>query len=316
MSVLGEALLETNDVDGALAQAEAAEGLVPRVRDVSAIGWCFRCLMRIRLSSRDLAGAERIMETVAARARESTMPPWVMSQLSVWQVRVWLARGDLEAAGQWLAERGLAAGVPDGAGYFSFLEYMTAARILMARGQVAESTALLSRLHEIAGKGGWTSRTIEALALQALSFDAAGDVARARGSLECALTAAEPGGFVRVFVDEGPPMARLLYETAGHVSAQYARRLLAAFPVEEADETRPIAPSVAESGLLEPLSERELEVLALIGEGLSNQDVGSRLFISLHTVKAHTRNIYAKLGTHNRTEAVARGRAFGLLSLG
>jgi LuxR family maltose regulon positive regulatory protein len=132
--------------------------------------------------------------------------------------------------------------------------------------------------------------------------------------LERALTLAEPGGFIRIFVDEGPPMAHLLYEAVTRgIAPEHARRLLAAFPMPEPEQAGPPDTQAPESGLIEPLSERELGVLQLIAEGLTNPEIASRLFLSLHTIKVHTRNIYGKLGVHNRTEAVTRARALGVL---
>jgi LuxR family maltose regulon positive regulatory protein len=132
---------------------------------------------------------------------------------------------------------------------------------------------------------------------------------------------AEPGGFIRSFVDEGPPMARLLSEAVVRgIMPDYVGELLAAFG--STDEIRRTAKaglpasSVTQrppSSLVEPLSEREIEVLGLIAEGLTNQEVADRLYLSLHTVKTHARNIYGKLGVKNRAEAVARGKAVGIL---
>ena len=129
---------------------------------------------------------------------------------------------------------------------------------------------------------------------------------------------AEPGGFIRIFVDEGVPMARLLCEALSQgVHPGYVRQLLAAFPTTEPERAAPSRAAAAGIRLLaEPLSARELEVLPLIAEGLSNQEIAARLYLSLHTVKAHARNIYAKLGVNSRTQAVARGRALGLLPPG
>jgi LuxR family maltose regulon positive regulatory protein len=134
-------------------------------------------------------------------------------------------------------------------------------------------------------------------------------------ALERALTLAEPGGFIRVFVDEGPPMARLLNKAATHgIAPEYTRRLLAAFPVAESEQTGSSKTQPPKSELIESLSERELEVLQLIAAGLTNPEIASSLFLALNTVKAHTRNIYGKLGVHSRTQAVARARALGILS--
>ena len=110
-------------------------------------------------------------------------------------------------------------------------------------------------------------------------------------------------------------MARLLYEAlARGIAPDYARRLLAAFPVPEPEQAAPLGTQAPESGQIEPLSERELEVLELFAEGLTNREIASRLFLSPHTVKTHSSNIYGKLGIHSRTQAVARARALGILS--
>jgi LuxR family maltose regulon positive regulatory protein len=154
-------------------------------------------------------------------------------------------------------------------------------------------------------------------------------------TLERALTLAEPEGFVRTFVDEGLPMAQLLYEAAAReMMPDYRAKLLAAFegatkqeendlsrswkePVEGPSPSRTVGTVQSRvEGLVEPLSERELEVLQLIAEGLTNREIASRLFLSLNTVKAHTRNIYGKLGVHSRTQAIARSRDVGLLPHG
>ena len=134
-------------------------------------------------------------------------------------------------------------------------------------------------------------------------------------ALERALSLAAPRGYIRIFVDEGPPMARLLYKAVTRgIAPEYACRLLAAFPVAEPEQAALIETQVSNAALVEPLSKRELEVLQLIAEGLTNPEIADRLFLSLNTVKAHTRNIYGKLGVHNRTSAVVTARALGTLS--
>jgi len=150
--------------------------------------------------------------------------------------------------------------------------------------------------------------------LQALAAQSGGDGARAMSALEQALSLAEAGGFVRLFVDEGPPMARLLYQALSReISPDYVRRLLGAFPIAEPEQTAPSKTQTPQSEWVEPLSEREIEILQLIAEGLTNQEIATKLYLSLNTVKVHTRNIYSKLSVHHRTAAVAKARACGIL---
>jgi LuxR family maltose regulon positive regulatory protein len=150
--------------------------------------------------------------------------------------------------------------------------------------------------------------------VEAVAHQAHGENDKAVQVLGDALALAQPGGFIRLFVDEGPPMARLLREAAARgIAPEYTQQVLAAFPPAGASQPRPGQADTPHAALAEPLSERELEVLQHIAEGLSNQEIASRLYLSLHTVKVHSRNIYGKLGVHNRTQAVARARALNML---
>ncbi|NIN69827.1 MAG: LuxR family transcriptional regulator, partial [Anaerolineae bacterium] len=150
--------------------------------------------------------------------------------------------------------------------------------------------------------------------LKTLALDAYGDAEGAIESLRRALTLGEAEGYLRLFVDEGAAMGRLLYEALSrNILPEYVGRLLAAFP-----DTQPVsiissAALVSLDELVEPLSQRELEVLGLIDEGLSNREIAERLFLSLNTVKGHTRNIYGKLGVASRTQATAKAKMIGLL---
>jgi LuxR family maltose regulon positive regulatory protein len=312
LAIWGETLAELNDLEGALRQARKGVRLTERGKDVMVTGWSNLCLIRVLFSRGDFAGANKIIQKMEGIARKHDLPPFVASPMAAWRARMWLAQGNLDAAAQWVAERGLDA--DGGPTLLREMEYLALARILIAQGRLAETGRLLQRLLDAAESAGHTSRTLEILMLQALATQAGGDTTQAMVTLEQALTLAEPGGFIRVFVDEGPPIARLLYKALSHeVAPDYVRRLLAAFPVAEPEQPDPSKSQAPESAMIEPLSERELEVLQLIAEGLTNPEIASRLFLSLNTIKVHCRNIYGKLGVHNRTQAVGRARALGIL---
>jgi LuxR family maltose regulon positive regulatory protein len=149
--------------------------------------------------------------------------------------------------------------------------------------------------------------------LHAVTLRAHGKKDKAVQLLGDALALAEPGGFIRIFVDEGTPMAHLLSEAAAHgIMPDYAGKLLAVFTTEEHKSEGKFYQPTAIS-LSEPLSQRELEVLQLIAQGLSNSEISKRLFLALDTVKGHNRIIFGKLQVQRRTEAVARARELGLL---
>jgi LuxR family maltose regulon positive regulatory protein len=312
LAIWGEVQAELGDLAGALDRSKRGVALAECGEDTVVLGWSCLCLMRVLLTRGDMVDAEQLVQRMENKTRESDIPPWITRMMAGWQVRLWLAQDNMEAASRWMAKRELKV-----AGELQFLrefEDIVLARILIAQGRLDETAILLQRLLETAETGERISSVIEILILQSLALKAQGDAYQAISTLEKALIYAEPGGFIRTFVDEGPPMARLLYKALGRgIATEYVRRLLAAFPVAEPEPTGPSISQARGSDLIEPLSERELEVLQLIAEGLTNPQIASRLFLAVNTVKAHTRNIYGKLDAHNRTLAVARARASGIL---
>jgi LuxR family maltose regulon positive regulatory protein len=312
LAIWGEVLTEMGDLEGALDLVNRGMELTERGGESLVTGWGYLCLARILYSRGDMAGVMAVARKVERSARESQIPPWIAAEAAAWKARSWLAQGKLVAASKWAHQRGLIDGSQpkhvDEFDFFSLNAFAMLARILLAQDRWDEAIGLLSRLLEAAEAGERTSKAIEILGLQAMAAQAKGDTSLALAAIKDALTLAEPEGFSRTFVDEGPPMARLLCEAAARgIEPDYARHLLAAFPDAQPE------PQPPQSELIEPLSERELEVLHLIAEGLTNSEIASRLFLSVNTVKAHTRNIYGKLGVHSRTQAVARATALGIL---
>jgi LuxR family transcriptional regulator, maltose regulon positive regulatory protein len=278
----------------------------------------YPAIARIKVAQGDLDGALDLLDEAERLYYRTPLPD--VRPFAAQKVRIWITQGRLTKALEWIRERGLS--VDDDLSYLREFEHITLARVRIAqhrndlvKSTIYEAAELLERLLIAAEAGKRIGSVIEILVLQALAHVAQGNISSALGPLERALTLAEPEGYVRLFVDEGSPMARLLYEAlAQEVEPAYIQRLLAAFPVVVSEQKTSLPLSDPASEWVEPLSERELEVLQLIAEGLTNQEVATRLYLSLHTVKVHARNIYAKLGVKNRTQAVAKGKALGILS--
>jgi LuxR family maltose regulon positive regulatory protein len=185
-------------------------------------------------------------------------------------------------------------------------------RVDFAQGQLDEALDRLERLQKMAEEDGGGAIAIESLVLQAVIHQATNRLDQALTILTDALERAEPENYIRIFVDEGAPMGQLLREAADQgIGIDYSSRLLAAL----ADEPQPPSPTIESvpTPLIEPLSDRELEVLRLVAAGLSNQQVAQALFVSINTVKSHAKNIYGKLGVHSRTQAVNKARVLGLI---
>jgi LuxR family maltose regulon positive regulatory protein len=229
------------------------------------------------------------------------------------RARMWLAQGRLDDTLGWVRERGLTA--DDDLGYLREYEHVTLARTLLARyaaegsqSSLTEAMRLLRRLLRAAEDGGRNGSVIEILVLQALALRAQRDVPAALAALRRALEMAEPEGYVRTFLDEGAAMADLLRTMSTQGGAgPYVQRLLGALGGPE-------HPVRVDQGLVDPLSPRELDVLRLLGTHLDGPDIARQLFVSLNTVRTHTKNIYAKLGVNNRRSAVRRGEELDLMS--
>jgi LuxR family transcriptional regulator, maltose regulon positive regulatory protein len=190
------------------------------------------------------------------------------------------------------------------------------ARVYLAQENPSAALAVLEQFRPQMEAKNWADEQLRAMILEAIALYALGEVDKAVQVLGGALALAKPGGFIRLFIDEGPPMNQLLSEASARgMMPDYTRKLLAAFEAEKRkrkEKSQPPAPSPAQP-LIEPLRQRELEILRLVAEGLSNREISERLFIALVTVKVHNGKIFEKLQVQRRTEAVARARELGLL---
>ena len=304
-------LRERNDLDGARRHLSSSEELgedngLPQNRYRSRVA-----LAAIRHAEGDLDGALEILHE-AERHYVGDFSPDVRPVAAV-KARLWIAQGKLSEAWRWAREHGVTAS--DELSYVHEFEHATLARLLLASGTrdrgddgIGAATELTERLLAAAEDGGRTGSAIDILVVQALARNARNDPEGALDALARAVALGEAEGYVRVFVDEGPPIAALLKMAAKQPNApRYLRRLLAA--VATADGQTPI-----EQPLIEPLSERELEVLRLLESDLDGPAIARELTVSLATVRTHTRNIYAKLGVNSRRAAVRRAAELGLLS--
>lgn len=230
------------------------------------------------------------------------------------RAHIWIKQGHIHRASNWAQDRGLT--LDSDVTYLNEYELMTLARlhiVLIENGDAANTihalTNLLERLLDAAKTDKRMGSVIDISILQARLQWTIGNQELALTSLQQALQLAEPEGYVRIFVDEGLSMKDMLSEAVAQgIFSTYSNKLIAAF-----EETFGSEPSPVSQPLGDPLTERELEILRLIAEGLSNREISKRLFVALDTIKGHNRNIYQKLQVKRRTEAVARARELGLI---
>jgi LuxR family maltose regulon positive regulatory protein len=253
-------------------------------------------LSRLKLAQGDVDGAATMLDQIEQSARQKNFI-LRLPEIAAEQVLVLLRQGNLGTAAE-LAQK--------------YELPISQARVLLAQGNPSAALAMLEPLRQQMEVKNWQDELLKVIVLQTVALHADCEKDKAVQLLGDALKLAEPGGFIRIFVDEGEPMAQLLSEagTLG-VMPDYIGKLLAAFEDETMDERRMTESSPSSS--VEPLSQRELEVLKLIAQGLSNQAICERLFLALDTVKGHNRRIFDKLHVQRRTEAVARAHELGLL---
>ena len=307
---MGQLLHEWNDLDEAkrylmegikLSEQQGDTTIGPGLQVL--VDGCV-ALARVYQAQSDVSSALEVLNKAEQLTRKHASPLSV--QVRAAQAQLWVAQGNLAAAGRWAQECGL--GLDDEPDYLREFEYLTLARVLVAQGKQDDATVLLARLGQAAEAAGRVRSLVEILAFQAVALQARGETVQAVVALERALSLAEPEGYIRIFVDEGPPMEKLLRRALSRgVAPDYVSRLLASIG-KTAETISPVS-----QRLIEPLSPRELEVLRLSAGGFSNREIAEALVIAVTTVKKHISNIYGKLGVRSRTQAVARARDLNLL---
>jgi LuxR family maltose regulon positive regulatory protein len=292
------------------ARQMVAEGL--RLNEIAQVPHLFidiySAQARLLVAQHDLDAAQAVIHKAADLIQRYYCWPEAIEMNESYQVRLWLAQGDLTSAMRWANGRQPAGS--KASGFTQEWSEIARARVLIAQGLLDEVASLLEQLARSAEAGGRHGRLIEILVLQAIVLHSQNKGIPALTALEKALSLAKPEGYVRVFVDEGPPIVALLRKAVSRsIAPDYAGKLLAAC----AEEPQGAVEKKSFSALIEPLSERELEVLRLVADGLSNQEIADALILSVGTVKAHVHNVYGKLGVHGRTQAIARARELRLL---
>lgn len=319
-SQLGKVLYERNDLATAAETLRQGLEIGRGGHRLSAFVSGSITLARIQQWQEDAAGAQ---ETLQEAREVASSNPWQLKRLQSWQAWPLMAHGWVALAVKWAAARqSTSAGSPT---YHSLFYHLKLARERINRmlvepdqptaADLEQTIALLEKLSQLARTAQQQGTLIEILVPLALAYQMQAENEAALSTLDRALALAESAGYVRTFVDEGVPLARLLQtlaaqHQAGHkpnpdCSPRYVRTLLAALaPVLPPDTTTP---------LTEPLSPRQREILQLLGQGLSNPEIAQRLHIAVSTVRWHVKNIYRKLDVHNRTQAALRARALGIL---
>ena len=335
--LMGEVLLERNELEAAESHLSRGAELARWSGRLDAVRNAAPALARLRQARGDGSGALAAVQEAEAALGEAP-PPVARAWLLALKAVILARQGSLAEAAGCAQQAVLLAGRDRGKTGETVA--LAVSRLLIAQGKPDEAIAQLTRSLAEAEEAGRLGSAIEMHILRCLAYLRQGEPRQAERDLERALALAEPEGYLRVFLDEGEPLAELLRKLAsrpartgeGACSAEYLARLLAAFgtPGDSRSSASPIRVSnaVLPSGatraggearsrgmetLIEPLSERERQVLRLMAEGLSNEQIAARLIIALGTVKAHVHNISGKLGAQNRAHAVALAKKLGLL---
>ena len=316
---LGEIAREWNELDKAAEYLTEGLELFELYGELGSV-ISYLTLARIKEVGGDLEGAQAIVDHARQLAVEVEASMMDDQIVEAYQAQLWILQGRSDQAIRWIQENDIDRQIKEHKAQSRFdpiweIQSQTLARIYSSQGEHDLALQAIEPALAVAENNNRLRSIIKLHAMQAAIYQSKGDNASAMRILEKALKLGEPEGFVRTILDEGEPMVKLLYQAVSKgIYPEYANRLIAA-----AMKIKPSgAPRKSDLGkqdqLVEPLSEREIEVLQLIAGGLSNQEIANQLHVSLSTVKGHTSNIYGKLGVHKRTQAVSRAADLGILS--
>ncbi len=317
---LGDLLRECNELEAA--ERHLVQGMAlcneERSLDPSMAVLGYTALARVQQARGNTREALATLDALAHLAEQRHFAPHLMTQGAAVRAQLELVQGNQAAAIRWADTSGLST-EDDDLSYSREGEYLALARVRIAQARddpaapfLQEVLRLLERLLQDAQAKARLDSVLHILVLRALALEAQGDRTSALSTPEHVLVLAEPEGYIRLFVDEGPPMRALLRQVHARSRVPgYVATLLAAFGEQPLSDL-PL-PSAHPSALAEPLTEREREVLRLLLEGASNRQIAQRLVLSVNTVKRHVYNLCGKLGVQSRTQAIARARSLHLL---
>jgi LuxR family maltose regulon positive regulatory protein len=320
----GGVLYEQNDLAGASQALTYGIELLRGSTEQYLLAEGYTILARVRQAEGDPEGALATIGQCETWLNQMQLADFDAGAfLALGQARFWLEQGNLGLATRWAQKYNFWAEDT----HLGYHQAVTLVRLRLAQGRREpqghfphKAAEIINRLLAMAEAKMWWGYVIELSVLRALLCQVRSDTPDMLTSLEQALTLAEPEGYVRLFVDEGEPMAELLRQVRSRgIRPDYVSKLLAAFAAEDAKrgsrgaEERQASPRPSAPPLVELLTERELELLRLVADGQSNQEIAKELFLAVGTVKKHLNNIFGKLGVSSRTQATARARELSLL---
>lgn len=318
---IGDIFREWNDLESAGLYLERGVEQCRQLGQADVLTDGIVAMARLQLTRGELGQAQETLRQAREVTGRTRIDPFIQCWLADCQLRLWLACDDLDSAIHWGKESGLQ---PEGElSYHYDLHHLNLARLLLAQARAGDpclpqARSLLERLLAAAEKAGWVQEQIKAMVLQALVFRLQGDAGQALAALELALRLAEPGGYLRLFLDEGESLQPILGDLRVKLAEDeprlsgYLARLLGASPSPGGG---PLLPKTGPlpARLVEPLTARELEVLRLLATTMTTTEIAASLFVAPSTVHSHIKSLYGKLEVNRRMEALQRARDLGLL---